>query len=241
MNKNLYLAMAALSFAVFVTDARSGEQPRAPIRIKVPAILPEDLLKDGRAGLASEDPNVMAHVGMMYFHGSPELPNRDEKAFNWSKKAAEKGNIGGMTYLALCYKHGRGTQEDQKAALKWFKKAADGGSMRAQFELGLCFHGGLAVPRDYKEAVKWYTMAANRGHSGSQHNLALCYARGQGVDIDAIEAYAWFNLASGSNPESRKARDSLERVMSDEDLTSAQERSKALQAQIDEREKNNTK
>jgi uncharacterized protein len=44
------------------------------------------------------------------------------KGLQWSKKAAEKGNIQGMRQCADCYHFGRGVEQSNEKAMYWYEK-----------------------------------------------------------------------------------------------------------------------
>jgi len=120
---------------------------------------------------------------------------------------------------------------DFKIALKKFKALAEKGDASAQFYLGVIFYEGNGVPKDYKEAVKWYRMAAEQGYTSAQHNLGIMYAISKGVAKDYVLSYKWLNLASSRGDEdSRKALDSLEKLMTQGQITEGQRLSRGFKA-----------
>jgi uncharacterized protein len=66
-------------------------------------------------------------------------------------------------------------------------------------------------------------MAAEQGLDTAQHNLGVAYATGRGVPQNYVRAHMWFNLASAQGDKgAAKARDSLARVMTPDQIAEAQ-------------------
>ena len=57
------------------------------------------------------------------------------------------------------------------------------------------------------------------------------------MEKDYGEAYAWLNLASKTREQAAKARDGLEKTMSQQQVADAQKRTKELREQIEARRK----
>ena len=70
----------------------------------------------------------------------------------------------------------------------------------------------------------------------AQWYLGHYYAKGEGVAKDYAEAYAWYNLASGTFTGATE-RDDLEKTMSPQQVTDAQERTRELRQRIEARRK----
>jgi TPR repeat protein len=114
-------------------------------------------------------------------------------------------------------------------SLESVQQKAEAGDAPAQYNLGYMYANGRGVPKDDREAVKWYRKAAEQGDAGAQYNLGGMYAKGEGVPQDYILAYAWFNLADLSGGDGAKiSLNKLERKMTPEQISKAQELSKTL-------------
>jgi len=144
-------------------------------------------------------------------------------AFRELKASAEKGDAGAQNALGGMYTKGNGVTKNSKEAVKWYRKAAEQGYALAQYNLGFMYRTGQGVTRDYKEAVKWYKKAAEQGIAFAQFSLGTMYHNGKGVTRDYVLSYKWFNRsASGGDETARKALDSLEKVMTPEQIAEAQ-------------------
>ena len=48
---------------------------------------------------------------------------KDEKAYEWFKKAAERNNAMGMAYYSRCLLRGIGVKQNQEESILWSRKA----------------------------------------------------------------------------------------------------------------------
>ena len=146
-----------------------------------------------------------------------------EKAFEWFKKAAEKGFAKAQFKLSLLYENGNvpGKGEDtwvqsKEEASKWLAKAAEGGYAKAQIKLAEACESAAKdeteqpeILKLYQEAVKWYTKAAEPGNidvnrtlaqGEVQKKLAQWYEKGCEVDgvtvvkKSAAQAFKWYHV-----------------------------------------------
>jgi len=140
--------------------------------------------------------------------------------------AAAQFNLGGM------YSLGQGVPQDDQEAVRWWRLAAEQGDAAAQFNLGVSYDQGRGVPQDDGEAVRWYRLAAVQGHATAQFNLGILYDKGQGVSQDYIQAHMWVNLASAQgHVVAPKARDSIAKKMTPEQIAEAQRLAREWMAQ----------
>jgi uncharacterized protein len=80
--------------------------------------------------------------------------DREKKAIEGLRNAADMGITEAQFNLGQCYASGVGMPQNHVEAAKWFRKAADQNHGKAQGCLGICYYKGEGVPRDYAEAVK---------------------------------------------------------------------------------------
>ena len=89
--------------------------------------------------------------------------------------------------------------------------------------LGDCYRLGAEMLKNEIEGAKWYRKAAEQGNAEAQSLLGACYWEGQGVPKDYVLAYMWLNLsAAAGDALAQKARESVEKKMSPEQITEAQ-------------------
>uniref|UniRef100_A0A8C3C268 Protein sel-1 homolog 1 n=1 Tax=Cairina moschata TaxID=8855 RepID=A0A8C3C268_CAIMO len=117
----------------------------------------------------------------MYSEGSDVVPQSNETALQYFKKAADMGNPVGQSGLGMAYLYGRGVPVNYELALKYFQKAAEQGWVDGQLQLGSMYYNGIGVKRDYKQALKYFNLASQGGHILAFYNLAQMHATGTGV------------------------------------------------------------
>ena len=144
---------------------------------------------------------------------------------------AEQGHSSAQSNLGIMYANGHGVTQDYKEAVRLYKLAAEQGYAHAQFNLGYMYSEGQGVLQDYKEAVRLYGLAAEQGYARAQTNLGVMYANGQGVLQDYARAHMWYNLASSTgDANGTKNRDKVAKLMTPQQVGSAQEMARACQA-----------
>ncbi len=79
-------------------------------------------------------PSAQYQLGLSYKEGEG-VPQDDEQAVSWFRKAAEQGYAPGQNYLGILYEKGRGVPKDDTQAAAWYRKAATQGHKVAQERL----------------------------------------------------------------------------------------------------------
>jgi TPR repeat protein len=137
----------------------------------------------------------------------------------------------------LAYAFGDGVPQNDRNAFNLFFAAAEKGYALAQYKVGVAFAYGEGVRQDFKQAAEWYHKAAEQGYTIAQRNLAMMYLDGNGIQQDKVHALAWYRVvASQGNAMDIRRRDTLEKELSEIELTQSQE----LSNQITSRLGNNT-
>uniref|UniRef100_A0A915D677 Ribosomal protein S5 C-terminal domain-containing protein n=1 Tax=Ditylenchus dipsaci TaxID=166011 RepID=A0A915D677_9BILA len=121
------------------------------------------------------------YLGKMYLEGTSATPQNNVTAFQYFKKAADKGNAVGQSGLGMMFLYGYGVKTDPHKALKLFTLAAEQGLADAQLHLGQMHFQGLGVKRDFKQALKYFQLASQSGHILAVYNLAQMHSKGTGV------------------------------------------------------------
>ena len=133
---------------------------------------------------ANRSAEELYEIGEDYYFGRNGKSEDRAKAFQYYKKAADKGSATGMRDCGFCLLNGIGVKENTTEAIRWYKKAADKGDDVACDLLGDIYRNGTGVDEDYSEAARWYRKGADRGNSSSQTSLGLFYFFGYGVTQD---------------------------------------------------------
>ena len=101
--------------------------------------------------------------------------HRYDAAFEYFKKAAEKGHPEAQYELGCCYSKPEGTALDNSEAIKWLRKAAEQGHMDAQYGLGRLYQAGVGVRKSTDEAIFCFEKAAEQGHKDAPYQCGICY------------------------------------------------------------------
>jgi hypothetical protein len=88
------------------------------------------------------------------------VPQDDNQAAFWWRKAAEHGDAEAQGSLGALYESGMGVPQDYGEAALWWRKAAEQGNVGTQAKLGFLYYKGEGVPQDYAEAYFWLDLAA---------------------------------------------------------------------------------
>ncbi len=153
----------------------------------------------------------------------PAPPDATDQ-FRQALKAAQTGDANAQTAVGLMYRHGRGTPQNEVAAVKWYKKAARQGNAEAEAYLGFMYMTGLGVSKDNHIALEWDRKAAQQGNATAQYNLALMYLDGRSVHPSKIQAYVWFKLAAENDAGARLRLHALISKMHANDILEAERR-----------------
>jgi TPR repeat protein len=137
------------------------------------------------------DVTSMHNLGYSYAMGWGAERDYD-KAFEWYRKAADKGNVQSMTDLGALYTRG----SDFPEARQWYEKAAKKGDATAMSALGWFYDNGLGVMKDDATAHDYYEKAAAKGNEHGMAGLGRHFHDGRGVARDYAKARDWFEKAA---------------------------------------------
>lgn len=105
---------------------------------------------------------VQYNLGLMHEKGKG-VPQDNKQAFDWYRKAAERGFAPAQCNLGLMYLNGKGVPQDDKQAFDWCRKAAEQGIKEAQFTLGGLYYYGRGVSQDNVTSYAWSSLSAAQG------------------------------------------------------------------------------
>lgn len=127
-------------------------------------------------------------LGVMIDTGTAE--GSLEEAVAMFRAAAAEDYTDAIVSLAVMQATGRGTAQDDVAALSSYMRAArlgDSGGVRG---VGVMFHLGQAVQQDSQEALAWFLVAAAMGNEDAEQSFYYVAESMPDSDFDAIEARA---------------------------------------------------
>lgn len=109
-------------------------------------------------------------LSLMYLMGPGDFEKDEQKAGEWTRKAADMGHTEAMISMGTFHRFGHtGIKKSAKKAEKWYLKAANTGSADAQYLLAEWYmeegNGGQ------KKAEEWYRKAAEQGHKDAQGKM----------------------------------------------------------------------
>ncbi|MDR1954462.1 MAG: sel1 repeat family protein [Candidatus Methanoplasma sp.] len=90
------------------------------------------------------DTFAMERLGIIYNHGSAEMPADPGTSFKWFLEAALGGMLGAMYYVGVYYLEGYGIEKDKEEGMKWLRLASSSGSEDAKELLSHLDDGGSA-------------------------------------------------------------------------------------------------
>jgi localization factor PodJL len=209
----LGIAFLAIVTTLAVVGLRGGNRPQAVQKSELPAPIaspaPAPVASIPRDGAAANTAAKLDYspVGSVATAPTPRTTARRPAPADMVaalpagvssplRDAANAGDPGAETELALRYLEARGLPRDAKIAARWFEQAATQGLPIAQYRLGALYEKGIGVTRDVQLARSWYLKAANAGNARAMHNLAVLDAEDGGMGKpDYAEAAQWFRRA----------------------------------------------
>ena len=176
----------------------------------------------------NEDPEAQRILAALYVRGE-SVPQDYAEALRWMRLSASQGEVDAQLSLASWHAKGELVEKDNVEAIKWYRFAAEQGRPYAQHLLGMTYAGMCnssggreidefgklicddslfqAVPPDYVQAHMWLNLAA----SGAASDELSAEGGSEAAGAATAAAYT-------------RDRDSVERLMTTEQVTEAQHR-----------------
>ncbi len=132
----------------------------------------------------------MGNINEIYKIGKQKFDNKEyDKAVHYLKKAAYKGHVEAIHYLAECYEDGYGVSKDLKKAVELYKKSADAGYAESQYNVAYFLFTGEGVEnQDKRKSVYYLKLAVNQDHAKAKSLLGSFYLQGIGINQDHKKA-----------------------------------------------------
>lgn len=141
------------------------------------------------AGLHQGDSDALFKAGKAYIEGKG-IETNATKGMSFIHRAAEKGALSAMLYLADEYKEQEGEGE---SALFWYQKACQLNSPQAMVGLGHCYIKGIGTEESKIKGAYWFERAAEQGYPEAMYHAGMAwYGSGQ---VGNALAYVWLYLA----------------------------------------------
>ena len=141
-----------------------------------------------QVAFAYEDPIAMSIRSYQKLY-SYDAEGNPSLAFQYAKKAVEKGNNRAKMYLAKCYMHGLTVEHHTAKAVQLWAEATKAGALAHLTELAEWFEQGNGVDVDFGKAVELYKKGTEfTGNSWRRAHVQPYYGRclilGRGVPRD---------------------------------------------------------
>jgi uncharacterized protein len=169
------------------------------------------------------DATAQLALGRAYQNGTG-VPQNDELAAKWYRKAADQGDAAAQNNLGVLYRAGLGVEKDKEEALKWYHMAARQGDANAMFNIGAAYYDG-DVPATALAAYEWFVLAEEAGSSSASDavkrtgaelgapfaqdaliEIAQMYEKGTDLPQNYSQAIKWYNRAAESGSASAKVQ-----------------------------------
>jgi hypothetical protein len=190
-----------------VEEEISGESDKLQIQLQF-AIAgsfadPKSKVYDAREAakwyeLASESGEAWAMLSLAFLYQEGRLGHPDpENAFNWFKKAAEKGHHNlGWANVSICYERGLGVVADHAKAAEIWKQNRDRDIVCYLGTIGQCPAAPLTYEQEFELNQNW---ARKKKDAQAQYLMGIRCLNGWGTKEDTKEAADWFRKAAEAN------------------------------------------
>jgi TPR repeat protein len=119
-----------------------------------------------------------------------------DSAVAYFKRAADEGEPEAMSFLAIAYLSGDGTERDVVRGMQWLSEAAKKErDPRGMIALGVVYENDENMHAHFYWARHWYKEAAELGHPEAMRNLARHYRTGLGMERSDSAAMEWYRNA----------------------------------------------
>jgi uncharacterized protein len=92
------------------------------------------------------------------------VPQNDQEAFEWVKKAADEGYIDAMRDVATFFMTGVGTTINIDQAKSYYLKAVEKNDGESAKLLGSIYENGDSTAQDFNQAIKFYKLSCDLGN-----------------------------------------------------------------------------
>jgi len=149
--------------------------------------------------------DAQAELAELYLNGCVGTKADPDEAFDLATDPANEGNPFAQNVLAICYRDGLSSRQDEERSNAYFTDACVGfqtrqnDDVRAATALGERYLNGEGVAKDETAAARLFLKAAEADYVPAMTRLGACFANGVGVEQDFEEATKWFLKAAELN------------------------------------------
>lgn len=140
---------------------------------------------------------MQLRLAQMYMDGTG-VEQDYQKAAQWYAKAADEGNVGGISSLAALYQMGWGVEKDTTKALELYCKAGEMGDDHSQLTAAKMLIDGDEVEKDTTRGAAMLVPLVERDEPivDAEAYLGLLYMNGIGVEKDPVKGFDLLDKAS---------------------------------------------
>ena len=184
--KKIITLILLLSFSVFSFADESGEinqkffehcfqsdEPRCKIIV-------QQIIENSEKACQAHNAEQCFRLGMAYSGTVYAAVSKNEKkAYQYYKKACDKGHTKACTALSKVYMTGQGVKVDYQKAKQLAEKACDDGDDLACSNLGFLYKDGKGVSQDTQKAKELYQKSChqNKKNAVACNNLGVLYLK----------------------------------------------------------------
>lgn len=148
---------------------------------------------------------------------------KNDRAFLWEMKAAEKGIAEAQGYIGMSYLlGGRMVDKNEDMAFKYLLFSAEQGNTFGQASLSQYY--AVKMNKEHNEKIFYYSLlSALQGDSKGQKLHSLCHEHGVFTPKNYYKAYKWACIAKANgNSDVDKNIKNIEKVLTKQDISKAQ-------------------
>lgn len=119
----------------------------------------------------------------------------------FTKKAADLGDMIGITNLGSAYIVGNFVNRDVDKGVKLLKTASDSGIPEANYFLSSVYSKDELGKKDLERSLAYCKLAAEKGYAPAQALLGVKYAIGEGAAVNLEMAFGWLEKAANNGEE----------------------------------------
>jgi len=210
------VVILALCLTQAATTGAVGQPQSATAVATSPPALSGSEVSQLKTRAAAGDAEAQVKLGRAYQDGNG-VPQNDDVAVKWYRKAAEQGNPAAQNNLGVMYRLGSGVEKNKEEAVNWYRKAARQNYAPAMFNLGTAYYNGDGVAIDDILAGAWFLLAQKNGSQQADDavtrmtkdltayevtetyvKIAEILRKGDELPRDDGEAAAWYRKAADS-------------------------------------------
>lgn len=170
--------------------------------------------------IEADDRDVIAdeqfRIGLAYQIGAYMLPQDNNKALEYYRKAAERGHAVAQLFMMMGMMRYDDDHNDE--VMSWLQKAASQGERKAMYNLAISYHrGDIDGKPDIAKSTELLRRSAEKGYAAACSRYAILFLNGEdGVNKNFAVAKFWALEAYALGGEQDK--ETLKHIICEDDL-----------------------